>query len=37
MGNVKRFLLRFALVAFVIEIVLSIILVLLGVQYPGYQ
>ena len=37
MGRVKRFLIRFALVAFVIEIVLSIILVLLGVQYADYQ
>jgi hypothetical protein len=34
---VKRFLIRFGLVAFVIEIVLSIILVLLGVQYADYQ
>jgi hypothetical protein len=37
MGNVKRFFVRFALVAFAIEIVLSVILVLLGVQYTGYQ
>jgi hypothetical protein len=37
MGNVKRFLVRFALVAFVIEIVLSILLVLLGVQVADYQ
>jgi hypothetical protein len=35
--NVKRLLIRFGLVAVVIEIVLSIILVLLGVQYAGYQ
>jgi hypothetical protein len=34
---VKRLLIRFGLVAVVIEIVLSIILVLLGVQYAGYQ
>ena len=33
----KRLLIRFGLVAVVIEIVLSIILVLLGVQYAGYQ
>jgi hypothetical protein len=37
MGNVKRFLVRFALVAFVIEILLSILLVLLGVQIADYQ
>jgi hypothetical protein len=36
-GNVKRFFVRFALVAFVIEMVLSIILVLFGLQYAGYQ